>query len=574
SLRDMEIIQRTNDTCHLAKDLDRVAIPSTIQDVIMARVDSLPAPAKELLQAGSAIEREFSYELIKAVTELPEQELLSHLSVLKDAELLYERGIFPHSTFVFKHALTREVVYDSILAKRQKLLHEKIGRAIEDLYGDNVGDHYGVLLEHFLTSEVHEKAAKYARLASKKAEKTASLNDAILFAEKGIACLERLPPSDEVEKKIIDARTVLGLYLLQMGNLHKAKEAVDPILEAAARRGYTRRLSQIYTVTGTFNYWVKEDFSTALEHLNHGLRLGIQLGDMVSVALASYYLAVALAMDCRFHEASAHLEQSLKINMAANNLWGVANMKSNQSLLQSWHGLIELSHRTGKEAVNLAEQSADIYSKIVAHACHGLSYYYQGHPEEAIHCFLEGLALGEMNTHSTVIAMIHFALAESYLEMGDYEAAQTHARRSFDLLDRMGLLPSWANLARIALEKTRVLSGEKNVELERFRHYVQNNRVKLYQGDIQRYLAEILLIVDDQHLEEAQHWIEEAIEADRRNQVMFHLGRDYAVYAELFGRKGDKEKAKEQLGRAIDIYKECGADGWVTRAEEELAKLS
>jgi NAD(P)H-dependent flavin oxidoreductase YrpB (nitropropane dioxygenase family) len=73
---------------------------------------------------------------------------------------------------------------------------------------------------------------------------------------------------------------------------------------------------------------------------------------------------------------------------------------------------------------------------------------------------------------------------------------------------------------------------------------------------------------------EARPWIEQAIEADKRNRAMFHLGRDYAVYAELFKRKGDKIKAKKQLVRAIDIYKECGVDGWVTKAEGELARLS
>ena len=274
SLRDMGIIERTNYTYHLPKDVDRVAIPSTIQDVIMARVDSLPDAAKEVLQAGSAIEREFSYELIKAVTELPEQELLSHLSVLKDAELLYERGIFPQSTFVFKHALTREVVYDSILARRKKLLHEKIGTAIEDIYADNLGDHYGVLVEHFLAGDGYETAAKYARLASKKAEKTASLNDAILYAEKGIACLERLPASDEVQKKIIDARTVLGLYLLQIGNCLQSQRGNRSDNGIWQHRKATADGCLRFTIIrGAFEFWVEEDFPRALEHLSHALEL-------------------------------------------------------------------------------------------------------------------------------------------------------------------------------------------------------------------------------------------------------------------------------------------------------------
>ena len=106
SFRDMKIIRRTNEKYHLAEDVDHVGIPSTIQDVIMARVDSLPESAKELLQTGSVIEREFSYELITHVTGLQEDQLLNRLAVLKDSELLYERGIYPESTYVFKHALT------------------------------------------------------------------------------------------------------------------------------------------------------------------------------------------------------------------------------------------------------------------------------------------------------------------------------------------------------------------------------------------------------------------------------------------------------------------------------------
>ncbi len=96
SLKDLKIIERRKKKYHLAKDLQEVTIPSTIQDVIMARVDSLHEGAKEVLQTGSVIEREFTYGLIKRVTGLPEQELLSNLSILKDSELLYERGIYPN----------------------------------------------------------------------------------------------------------------------------------------------------------------------------------------------------------------------------------------------------------------------------------------------------------------------------------------------------------------------------------------------------------------------------------------------------------------------------------------------
>jgi predicted ATPase len=106
--------------------------------MIMARVDSLPEGAKGVLQTGSVAGREFSQDLIERVMGLSETELLSHLSVLKDSELIYERGTYPQSTYIFKHALTQEVVYESILTKTKKKLHEDIGNAIEDLYKGSI----------------------------------------------------------------------------------------------------------------------------------------------------------------------------------------------------------------------------------------------------------------------------------------------------------------------------------------------------------------------------------------------------------------------------------------------------
>jgi class 3 adenylate cyclase len=172
SLKDLGFIERKDVTYRISKALQTIRIPSTIQDVIMARVDVLPEGAKELLQVGSLIEREFSYQLIKAVMHLPEEELLRRLSFLKDAELLYERGLFPDSTFIFKHALTREVVHETLLERRKrefhvdigtnrrKEIHERIGRAIEELYAGNLEEFYEVLTYHYSKSEELEKACQ------------------------------------------------------------------------------------------------------------------------------------------------------------------------------------------------------------------------------------------------------------------------------------------------------------------------------------------------------------------------------------------------------------------------------
>ena len=185
----------------------------------MARVDALPEGAKEVLQTGSVIEREFPHELIRMVTKLSEQDLLTHLLALKDAELLNERGVYPNSTYIFKHALTREVVYGSILTKRRKELHAAVAEAMEQTYQPNLAEHLGTLCDHFMAGENYEKGETYAKLAARKAQKAGSFPEAIDQAKKRIACLEKLPLTDEGQKKMIDARTVLALYLAQLQSL-------------------------------------------------------------------------------------------------------------------------------------------------------------------------------------------------------------------------------------------------------------------------------------------------------------------------------------------------------------------
>ncbi|NNK86307.1 MAG: AAA family ATPase, partial [Desulfobacterales bacterium] len=293
SLEDLRGIQRRDNKFELAKTIREVVIPSTIQDVIMARVDSLPGGAKEVLQNGSLIEREFGYELIKHITRLPEQELLTYLSVLKDAELLYERGIYPQSTYIFKHALTQEVVYDSILTQKRKQLHEVIAIAIEQLYQNNIGEYYEVLAGHFIESENFKKAAEHSKLAGKKAQKAASFKDAIEYARKTIYCLERLPETDMNQKRIIDARTRLAGYYMSIDHHVDAKDAVAPIVDLALELNYQKRLPIIYTVMGTFSLWVEEDFSQTFRYLDEAFKISEKVNDDTSLWFASFFLGIA-----------------------------------------------------------------------------------------------------------------------------------------------------------------------------------------------------------------------------------------------------------------------------------------
>jgi class 3 adenylate cyclase/tetratricopeptide (TPR) repeat protein len=575
SLRDLKIIERKENTYRLSKDAHHLTIPSTIQDVIMARIDSLPERAKEVLQAGSVIEREFGYELIMGITGLPEQELLSHLSVLKDSELLYERGIYPQSNYIFKHALTREVVYDSILAKRKKKLHEEIGSAIEELNKDNLSEHYEILAEHYFLSENYLRSAEYSKLAGRKAEKAASFNSAIVYAKKRVTSLERVIQTEDVEKQIIDSRTVLGLYIAQMNYFVDAKEAIDPIIELTIKRDYKRRLCQIYTILGTYYWSGEENYPEAFKAFEEALKISEEIKDIVSLALASSWFGYALGANCEFERSIKYLQRAIDINVAAKNSWGIAISKSNLAYFSHWyHGKIDLQFKTSNEGLQIAEESGDIYSKAIAYSSHGTSCYGKGSLEEAEKYLLKGLEFCERISFSGWDAANQYALGDTYSEMGNFQRSKEHFQKGIWAFERNRLFPSWVGWGKVAIARSKVMNKEKDVNLESLYAHSRNNKIRVAEGYIHRYIGEILLNIDDQHISEAEHWIQKAIEADQRNRTMFHLGKDYALYADLFKRKGNRQKAQENLGKAIEVFKECGADGWVEKYEKELALIS
>jgi len=575
SLRDLKIIERKENAYQLSKDIQKLVIPSTIQDVIMARVDSLPEGAREVLQNGSVIEREFSYPLINRITGLPEKELLSHLSILKDSELLYERGIYPQSNYIFKHALTREVVYDSILAKRKKKLHEEIGNAIEELYKDNLNEHFEVLAERYFLGENYAKAAEYSRLSGKKAEKAASFPDAIAHAKKRISSLEKLPMADEGQREIIDARTTLALYLGQLNYYFEAREAIDPIIDLAIRQCYKKRLCQIRTIQGVYHYMVEENFPAAFQAFEEALKISDEIKDILTSSYANHWFGMAMSYNCEFDKAIFYMQRTLDISIAAKNLWGIAITKGNLAYFCYFYpGRISLGFQTTAEALRAAEESGDIMSKGYVYSSHGIFCYARGLFEEAEKHLLKGIEFCERINEKGWKAIAHLFLGETYFEMRNFPSAKDHYEKVCGLLEHTRLMPSIVGLVKTGGARSRVMNNEKDVDLESLYTHSRNNKIKAGEGWIQRYIGEILLHIDDQHLSESEHWIQKAIEADQRNRMMFHLGKDYALYADLFKRKGYRPKARENLGKAIEILKECGADGWVKKAEKELTALS
>ncbi len=216
SLRALNALEQDGAAYRLTDRLKELNIPSTIQDVIMARLDSLPEAPREILQIGSVIEHEFSYELIQQVAALPDPDLLGHLSTLEEYEFLYERGIHPKFTYVFRHALTRDVVYDSILANKRKKLHSKIAGAIEHLRGSNIEaiEHPERLGHHLTEAGLPERAIPYWQKAAEVAIRRSANVEAVGHLKKALELLARLPDNPETSRKELDVQIALGPALM------------------------------------------------------------------------------------------------------------------------------------------------------------------------------------------------------------------------------------------------------------------------------------------------------------------------------------------------------------------------
>jgi tetratricopeptide (TPR) repeat protein len=165
-------------------------------------------------------------------------------------------------------------------------------------------------------------------------------------------------------------------------------------------------------------------------------------------------------------------------------------------------------------------------------------------------------------------------LAHIYFDMGEYEKAQVYYDKGISTLERTRIYPFFLNMWKASIARSKVLNNDQDIKLSEIFEYYESIKAKVHKGWAARHVAEILLNIDDQHISEAEDWIKKAIEVDKRNGTMWSLGGDYAFYAKLFKRKGDQPKAKENLAKAIDILKECGADGWVKKYEEEMAELT
>jgi tetratricopeptide (TPR) repeat protein len=573
SLQRLDVIKKSGKRVFLQRDPRSVEIPSTIQDIIMAKVDSLCQRAKELLQAGAAIEREFSYILIRQIAGIEESDLLSYLEDLKAVELIYERDLYPNNTYVFRHAMTRDVIYDSILEKTRKQLHERIGIAIEQLWKDNRQEHYAELVRHFAASENLWKTAEYAELACIKAEKNLFLAEAVFFAEKWVYALENLPRSQRLQKEMVKARTALGFLHFRMSNMADAKESIQSISEDFMHQNMETEQGQAWVIKGSYKYMVEENFPESINYLEKAISITEKTGDVITSVYAHYMLGLVLAFNCEFEKAIKYFDLLLGLSEALAYKWRIAVMKSNLSIYgYNYHGMVAEGFENSQDAVSIAEDSGDIYSKAMAYTSHGVSCYYKGLLKEAMGFLQKATDYTQKINVTAHKALAHEYLGHICLHQGKYRQARQQYEKTIHIRETSRLFPSSANLNRIALALAGCLGGEGIQETDLLYKYALENRVKIYEGTAARYIGEILINGNNKEIRAAEPWIKRAIQANTQNGMICNLGWDHILYSKFFAKTQRPQDARNCMEKAVEIFGKCGADGWADKLKNMKGK--
>jgi len=383
-------------------------IPATVQGVIGARIDRLPSREKDLLQTLAVIGKEFSLGLIRAVAGESEEELARGLSHLQAAEFIYERPAFPDPEYTFKHALTQEAAYGSLLKERRGMLHERTGQAIEALNPQALEAHYEELAHHYGRSENTPKAVEYLRLAGEQAVARSAYGEATGRLRQALELLKTLPETRERDERELVLQSALG----------QALDVTEGFASVEAEQAYVRARD-----------------------------LARRLGDASQLFAALNELRAGQQIRAE-HD---------KVSLLAEELLGVARRTSDPGqLLRALHAMGGTSYFRGEfsQARTYLEELLDFYDP-QKHRGHDylcasvnvgvwcLCYFSWtlhdlGYPEQALTRAQEGLALARDLSHPFSEAAALFALTRIYLERRELKACIKTAEAVINLSSEQG----------------------------------------------------------------------------------------------------------------------------------------
>jgi class 3 adenylate cyclase/tetratricopeptide (TPR) repeat protein len=373
----------------LARAASTITVPDTVQDVIAARLDRLAEPQKRTVQTASVIGREFALALLRRVSDLQDT-LEQSLGELKRIELIYEKGGFSDLEYVFKHALTQDVAYASLLQAERRRLHALIGAAIEEVYAGRLEDRAEELAYHFTRGEVWAKVVHYARLAAERAAGLCVDDKAIEFYETTLDALRRLPETAETARAGVDIRLAMRAPLWRSGRLDPLFERFKEAEALATRSGETGRLDAIYSFLVQY-HWAKGEQEQAIEYGRRCVDTGKAREDVALHVTGLFYVAHACDALGQFSQVLQHAREiiALLAGPRETERFGLSGLPYCGACALGAESLIELGDPDGAlELIERGERVADaanhLYSRMPLAIARGHFLLERGQIAEAI----------------------------------------------------------------------------------------------------------------------------------------------------------------------------------------------
>jgi class 3 adenylate cyclase/tetratricopeptide (TPR) repeat protein len=556
-------------------------IPATVQAVLAARIDRLPLGAKQLLQTAAVIGPQVPWLLLQALSGLPEDELRYALRHLQAAEFLYETRSVPEGTYTFKHALTYEVAYGSLLLEHRRTLHARIMQAIEHLYPNRLADQVERLAHHAFRGEVWDKALAYCRQAGEKAMARSAYREAVGSFEQALSALSHLRETRHTREQAIDLRFDLHYVLVLLGehgtSFHLLREA-----ETLAKvLGDQRRLGQVAGyMSGSFR--TVGDFDRAVEYGQRTLAIATALEDVTLQSRANHILGNTYWNLGDYRRAMGFLRRNvvplegeqLRERFGMHGLPSVSSRTSLVWCLAELGAFAEgIAH--GEEGVRIAEAVDRPFTRILAYRGVGELYLRKGDVHQAIPLLERSLELYQVGHIRLQFPQIASTLGYAYALCGRaaevrplLEQAVAQAATMRFVVFRTGAIV-WASEAYL-------VAGQREDAIPlawRALELTRNQKQRGVQAWTLRLLGEIVRHREPPQVESAEAYYRQALALAqelgmRPLQAHCHLG-----LGTLYRQMGRIEEARPALSTAIELYRAMEMTFWLPQAEAALTQL-
>jgi class 3 adenylate cyclase/tetratricopeptide (TPR) repeat protein len=411
----------TRGAYRLAHPLESLDVPVTVGAILASRIDRLRPEEKRLLQSAAVIGEKVPFALLREIAENPDT-LRSGLAHLKAAEFLYEVNVFPDLEYTFKHALTHDVAYRSVLKERRRAVHAAVVDAIERLHAARLAEHFERLADHALRGELWEKAVRYYHRSARKAGARSAYREAVVCYERALGALRSLPDSPKTLERAIDLRFELNFMLAPLGETSRAIEFLSEAAPLAEALGDQHRLARLLAQTGVC-LWAQGSYGRALESGQRALELAVALGDRGSQINARYVLGMVHYTLGDFREAVGMMAGGLRMleeepfSVRFRTFYSVS-LRVGLALSFGQLGRLAEASESANEALRIAQAAGDSHDLSTAHSALGFVHFQRGEFESAIRILEQGREICERAALAVTLAALAADLGRGYVYSG------------------------------------------------------------------------------------------------------------------------------------------------------------